>query len=83
MVQVQSIIKVIEEATERKPLVEHKLVYDSATETLEPVYFFILDLMGEMGLDVEKLSDNFVSSPGSNHFGEMGQRITYMQQQGS
>jgi len=27
--------------------------------------------------------DNFVSSPGSQHFGDMGQRKTYMQNQGS
>src|SRR6056297_2957727 len=62
---------------------EHKLVYDSPTETLEPIYFFILDLMNDFGLKPEKLLDNFVSSPGSQHFGEMGQRISIMQQQGA
>jgi hypothetical protein len=31
----------------------------------------------------EKLVDNFISSPGSGHFGELGQRATIMQQQGS
>lgn len=62
---------------------EYKLTYDSPTETLEPIYFFILDLMNDMGLKAEKLIDNFVSSPGSGHFGEMGQRASVMQQQGS
>ncbi|MEA3413927.1 MAG: hypothetical protein U9Q99_00160 [Nanoarchaeota archaeon] len=61
----------------------HKLIYDSPTETLEPVYFWILDLMKDFGYKIEKLVDNFVSSPGSQHFGEMGQRSSIMQQQGS
>ncbi len=67
----------------KSPETEHKLVYDSSTETLEPVYFWILDLMNNVGLKVEKLVDNFVSSPGSGHFAELGQRATIMQQQGS
>ena len=62
---------------------EHKLIYDSTTETLEPIYFFILDLMKDFGFQTEKLIDNFVSSSGSQHFGEMGQRSSIMQQQGS
>jgi len=61
----------------------HNLVYDSSSETLEPVYFFIVDLMGDFGLETEKLIDNFTSSPGSGHFAELGQRATVMQQQGS
>ncbi len=65
------------------PEAEHKLVYDSSSETLEPVYFFILDLMEEFGMQTEKLVDNFTSSPGSGHFAEIGQRATIMQQQGA
>lgn len=61
----------------------HKIVYDSATETLEPIYFWTLDLITEFGLNPEKLVDNFSSSPGSGHFAELGQRATIMQQQGS
>jgi len=61
----------------------HNLVYDSSFETLEPVYFFLVDLMGDFGLETEKLIDNFTSSPGSGHFAELGQRATVMQQQGS
>lgn len=66
-----------------KPLSQHKLVYDSSTETLEPVYFFLLDLMNDMRLSPEKIFDNFSSSPGSGHFGELGQRATIMQQNAS
>ncbi len=59
----------------------HTIVYDSSTETLEPIYFFILDLMNSMRLNPEKLIDNFSSTPGSGHFAELGQRATIMQQQ--
>lgn len=65
------------------PEAEHKLVYDSSSETLEPVYFFILDIMEESRMPPEKLVDNFSSSPGSGHFAELGQRATIMQQQGT
>lgn len=62
---------------------EHTLVYDSSSETLEPIYFFILDLLSDFGFQTEKLVDNFTSSPGSGHFAELGQRATIMQQQGA
>jgi hypothetical protein len=61
----------------------HNLIYDSSSETLEPIYFFILDLIRENGLSVKKYVDNFSSSPGSGHFAELGQRATIMQQQGT
>lgn len=80
---VKEAYKVMEEVLGKGPDEEHKLTYDSPTETLEPIYFFILDLMSDFGFKVEKLVDNFVSSPGSGHFGEMGQRSSVMQQQGS
>jgi len=60
----------------------HGLVYDSSSETLEPVYFFILDLMNDFGLAPEKFIDTFTSTPGSGHFAELGQRATIMQEQG-
>jgi len=63
--------------------VKHVLTYDSSSETLEPVYFFLLDLMTDIGLKPEKIVDNFTSSPGSGHFAELGQRATIMQQQAS
>lgn len=66
-----------------KALASHTIVYDSSTETLEPVYFFMLDLMNDLGLAPQKLVDNFSSSPGSGHFSEFGQRASIMQQQAS
>lgn len=71
------------EEVKEQPLSKHGLVYDSSSETLEPVYFFILDLMNDFRFVTEKLVDNFASSPGSGHFAELGQRATIMQQQGS
>ncbi len=66
------------------PPVEHKLVYDSAVQTLEPIYFWILDFMNDMfGGDVEKLIDNFTSSPGSGHFSELQGKASQMQQEAS
>src|SRR3989304_5694388 len=71
------------EEVDENPLTEHRLVYDSSSETLEPIYFFILDLMNDFRFEVKKLVDNFSSSPGSGHFSELGQRASVMQQQGT
>ena len=73
--------KIPADEVEPKPLTQHQLVYDSSSETLEPIYFFLLDLMNDMRLAPEKIFDNFTSSPGSGHFAELGQRATAMQQQ--
>jgi len=75
--------EIIEEISKRGPDTEHKLVYDSSTETLEPIYFFILDLMNDFGINTQKLVDNFSSSPGSGHFSDLGQRKSIMQQNAS
>ncbi|MBI4116168.1 hypothetical protein HY449_00305 [Candidatus Pacearchaeota archaeon] len=78
-----TIDKIPADKVKPKPLQEHTLTYDSSSETLEPIYFFILDLMETRGMSPQKLIDNFASSPGSGHFGELGQRATIMQQQGT
>lgn len=83
MAEVKKAFEILEESTGKKANISHKLIYDSPTDTLEPIYFFILELLDDFGISVEKLIDNFVSSPGSAHFGEMGQRVSVMQQQGS
>lgn len=59
---------------------DYEIVYDSPSETLEPVYFWIVDMMGNLfGGKVEKLIDNFSASPGGGYFSEMGQRKSLMQ----
>lgn len=67
----------------KAPYVQHKLVYDSPSESLEPIYFWILDFLNGPFRKVEKLVDNFVAAPGSSHFSEMGQKATRMQEEAS
>ncbi len=65
------------------PDIYYNLVYDSPSGSLEPIYFFILDFMSKMGLEVEKITDSFASSPGSGHFSELGAKKSQMQEQAS
>jgi len=66
----------------KEPVWEHSLVYDSAVEQLEPVYFWILDFMNDLGFSVEKIIDNFSATPGGGYFAEIGARATKMQEEG-
>lgn len=59
----------------------YNLIYDSSTEALEPIYFFVLDLMNDFGLAPEKLLDTFASTPGGTHFSEIGMKATRMQEE--
>lgn len=78
---VPEIIKGCSPYYEKKdPEAEHKLVYNSPTETLEPIYFYILDMLEDFGLQTVKYIDNFSSSPGSGYFQEFGMRASAMQQ---
>lgn len=64
------------------PIEKHKLIYDSFGESLEPIYFWIIDTVGNIGLTkVDKFIDNFASSPGSGHFTEMGTKAARMQEE--
>lgn len=63
------------------PTASYKIVYDSPQNQLEPIYYWILDFLNGP-FQVKKITDNFMSSPGSGHFAEMGQRITKMQEEG-
>lgn len=68
----------------KAPFEEHKLTYDSPGESLEPLYFWILDFVKKGMFDnVEKITDNFSASPGSGYFSELGQKATVMQQEAS
>jgi hypothetical protein len=65
----------------KNPIEKHKLVYDSFSQALEPIYFWILDYINGRYGKSEKLIDNFMTSPGSSQFGEMGSRATRMQEE--
>lgn len=64
----------------KSPIEIHKLKYDSAAESLEPLYFWILDFISNMYKTVDKVEDNFVAAPGSGYFSELGQKATAMQE---
>lgn len=67
----------------KSPIEQHKITYDSPTEGIEPIYFWLFDFLGNLYKDIEKITDNFVSSPGSGHFSEMQGKATQMQQEAS
>ncbi|MAG01982.1 hypothetical protein CMI42_01480 [Candidatus Pacearchaeota archaeon] len=83
MGEVENIINEISPYYKRNkgPSIKHTLVYDSPSEQLEPLYFWILNFMGNVMKKREKLVDNFASSPGSGHFSELGLKKSQMQQQ--
>lgn len=62
--------------------VDYKIIYDSFSEGLEPVYFWAIDFMKDtLKFDVKKTKEDFYASVGSAFFGEMGGRATKMQEQ--
>jgi len=65
----------------KAPIESHEITYDSAAETMEPIYFWILDFLNGPYKKVEKINDNFVSSPGSGHFSELMGKATRMQEE--
>ncbi len=61
---------------------EHKIVYDSSSETLEPIYFWVLDMMNSMfSGKVKKITDSFASTAGSGHFSELQGKATRMHEE--
>lgn len=81
MADIKDAIKKIVKYNGGAPLSSYKMTYDAQTNQLEPNYYWILDFMQDAGVDVEKIVDNFVASPGSGHFSEMGNKRSAMQQQ--
>lgn len=66
-----------------KSISSHKLSFDSQQNQLEPIYYWFLDFMGQVGWkDVIKTVDNFMASPGSGQFSEMSMKATKMQEEG-
>ena len=87
MAEIESIAKLIKKVSKYyskkdEPSEEHSITYDSGTAGLEPVYFWVLDMMNNLfSGKVEKLVDNFSSTPGSGHFAELETRAYQMQTQ--
>ena len=63
----------------------NNVIYNSPTDSLEPIYFWMTMFMRDKGWDTnpEKIIDNFASTIGSGHFSEMGGKKTAMQEQAS
>jgi len=63
----------------------YKISYDSTSEGLEPIYFWILDFFKDSlpaGLEMDeiiKYKDEYDASVASGYFGEMGTRLSVMQ----
>ena len=70
--------------TSGKSLASFQFLFDAPTSQLEPTYFWLLDFMKDRSgfKEIVKVTDNFMSSPGSGHFGEIGMRATKMQEEG-
>lgn len=69
----------------KNPIEQHIVSYDTSSQAIEQVYFWIHDYIQNNKQDygdVIKLVDNFISAPGSAHFSEMGGRATKMQEEG-
>ena len=82
MTDIKEVIKGIVSYNKSKPLDSYSLTYQAAANQLEPTYYWILDFMTPMFDKIEKVTDNFTSSPGSGHFTEMNQKATRMQEEG-
>ncbi len=64
--------------------IEYHIIYDTFQQGLEPVYFWVLDFMRNkkpsgMGLEVNKVEEEFEASVGGGYFGEMSQKASIMQ----
>ncbi|MEA3248235.1 MAG: hypothetical protein U9Q73_00860 [Nanoarchaeota archaeon] len=65
-----------------KPVSSYKITFDSQQAQLEPIYYWLLDFIQDMGWNMEKLIDNFTASPGSGQFSEISMKATKMQEEG-
>jgi len=72
-----------EKGKERYEFKKYELTYDSFGESLEPVYYWILDFMRDIGYGVEKTADFFAAAEASGWLGEMGQRRTALEKRAS
>ena len=82
MSELKEAIEKITRYRKGKSLSSYVITYDSQTSQLEPIYYWLLDFIQGMGIEVEKVTDNFMSSPGSGHFSEMNAKVTRMQEEG-
>lgn len=62
------------------PIESREITYDAFGETMEPMYYWLLDFLREsFGYTVDKTADFFSASEASGYFGEMGMRRTNLE----
>ena len=61
------------------PADQYELTYDSFQETLEPMYYWLLDFMRDLGYKVDKTADYFAASEASGFYSEMGMKRTNLE----
>ncbi len=81
----KELLKELVSKVTKKPTISYELIYDSLNEGLEPIYFWMVDFMKDsrpagLGLDVWKGLEESEASVTSGYFGEIGQRVSLMQQ---
>ena len=65
--------------TKGDPADQYELTYDSFQETLEPMYYWLLDFMRDLGYSVDKTADYFAASEASGFYSEMGMKRTNLE----
>ncbi len=61
----------------------HTLSFESQQNQLETIYYWLLDFAAQIGWgNMKKIVDNFMASPGSGNFTEMGMKATKLQEEG-
>jgi len=79
MGEIESIIEKVNPRY-KEPVWENKITYNTASTTLEPLYYWIIDFLEPY--KPEKLVDSFTAAPGSSYFRDLGMRATKMQEEG-
>ena len=65
----------------KNPIEKHYIEYDNFTgQSLEPIYFWIIDYINKEYDSSEKLVDNFVSAVGSVHYTDIAVKLGQTQQ---
>ncbi len=63
---------------------EFHITYDTFGQTLEPIYFWVLDFLRNdspsgLGFEVDKVEEEFEASVGGGYFGDVGTKASVMQ----
>ncbi|MBI3852708.1 MAG: hypothetical protein HY298_20835 [Verrucomicrobia bacterium] len=66
----------------QSPVEQHTLVYENLGDSIEALYFSLLDeITSHETWQVTKLTDSFITSPGSGMFADLARRQIQMQQE--